>query len=113
MGGIAVDAEVPSLIHYLGGDAVDNTKVSEDYIVYTDDEDYSDQVAQKQEITGVKNVYKVKYSKLKKGTVTLNLTAHTKTKLHVYNETFCEGIKVKKTSEEKGTYNIRIKIKIK
>lgn len=35
-GGIAVDAEVPSLIHYLGGDAVDNTKVSEDYIVFSE-----------------------------------------------------------------------------
>ena len=35
LGGIAVDAEVPSLIHYLGGSAVDNTKVSEDYIVFS------------------------------------------------------------------------------
>lgn len=36
LGGIAVDAEVPSLIHYLGGNAVDNTKVSEDYIVFSE-----------------------------------------------------------------------------
>ena len=35
LGGIAVDAEVPSLIHYLGGEDVDNTKVSEDYIVFS------------------------------------------------------------------------------
>lgn len=36
LGGIAVDAEVPSLIHYLGGEAVDNTKVSEDYIAFSE-----------------------------------------------------------------------------
>ena len=36
LGGIAVDAEVPSLIHYLGGGAVDNTKVSEDYIAFSE-----------------------------------------------------------------------------
>lgn len=36
LGGIAVDAEVPSLIHDLGGNAVDNTKVSEDFIVFSE-----------------------------------------------------------------------------
>lgn len=36
LGSIAVDAEVPSLIHYLGRDAVDNTKVSEDYILFSE-----------------------------------------------------------------------------
>ena len=35
LGGIAVDVEVPSLIHYLGGDHVDNTKVSEDFVAYS------------------------------------------------------------------------------
>ncbi len=35
LGGIAVDVAVPSLIHYLGGENVDNTKVSEDFITYS------------------------------------------------------------------------------
>ena len=36
LGGIAEDAEVASLIHYLGGNDVDNTKVSEDYIAFSE-----------------------------------------------------------------------------
>lgn len=35
LGGIAADVEVPSLIHYLGGSNVDNTKVSEDFVTYS------------------------------------------------------------------------------
>ncbi len=35
LGGIASDVAVPSLIHYLGGENVDNTKVSEDFIAYS------------------------------------------------------------------------------
>lgn len=35
LGGIAADVAVPSLIHYLGGENVDNTKVSEDFITYS------------------------------------------------------------------------------
>lgn len=35
LGGVAVDVEVPSLIHYLGGTDVDNTKVSEDFVLYS------------------------------------------------------------------------------
>ncbi len=35
LGGIAADVEVPSLIHYLGGTHVDNTKVSEDFVTYS------------------------------------------------------------------------------
>ena len=34
-GGLAKDEEVPSLIHHLGGNDVDNTKVSEDFILYS------------------------------------------------------------------------------
>lgn len=35
LGGIAKDVPVPSLIHHLGGDKVDNTKVSEDFICFS------------------------------------------------------------------------------
>jgi hypothetical protein len=35
LGGIAVDVDVPSLIHYLGGPDVDKTKVSEDFVAYS------------------------------------------------------------------------------
>lgn len=35
LGGIANDVTVPSLIHHLGGDNVDRTKVSEDFILYS------------------------------------------------------------------------------
>ena len=34
-GGLAQDEEVPSLIHHLGGENVDQTKVSEDFILYS------------------------------------------------------------------------------
>jgi hypothetical protein len=34
-GGLAKDVPVPSLIHHLGGKEVDNTKVSEDYVLYS------------------------------------------------------------------------------
>jgi hypothetical protein len=34
-GGLAKDVSVPSLIHHLGGKEVDNTKVSEDFILYS------------------------------------------------------------------------------
>ena len=35
LGGIAQDVPVPSLIHHLGGENVDNTKVSEDFICFS------------------------------------------------------------------------------
>jgi hypothetical protein len=35
LGGLAKDVDVPSLIHHLGGSDVDRTKVSEDYILYS------------------------------------------------------------------------------
>lgn len=35
LGGIAKDITVPSLIHHLGGEHVDKTKVSEDFILYS------------------------------------------------------------------------------
>lgn len=35
LGSIAVDVDVPSLIHYLGGKNVDNTKVSEDFVTFS------------------------------------------------------------------------------
>jgi hypothetical protein len=35
LGALAQDVAVPSLIHYLGGEEVDNTKVSEDFILYS------------------------------------------------------------------------------
>ena len=34
-GGLAKDVPVPSLIHHLGGKEVDNTKVSEDFVLYS------------------------------------------------------------------------------
>lgn len=34
-GGLAKDVDVPSLIHHLGGDHVDNTKVSEDFVLFS------------------------------------------------------------------------------
>ncbi len=34
-GGLAKDVEVPSVIHHLGGEHVDNTKVGEDFVLYS------------------------------------------------------------------------------